>query len=168
MQISTVVLVTFGSVMACLGWAGCSESAECPVMALRFNPEVNTCTSFGSRADCDACDAPDERSNCFIADVDTLDYAECASTACFGLAEAACLTTTACRVVQLRGGIYGGCKDTAPSGALHDGGCAELDAYQCSRHDDCVALYDYPVGYYQRSRFLRCTDEPLAASRAGE
>ena len=38
---------------------------------------------------------------------------------------------------------YNGCWQTAPSGPV-GGSCANLDAQECSRHDNCAAFYEEP------------------------
>lgn len=71
------------------------------------------------------------------------DWASCYS-GCEELAEEACLMTPACRAVYVEGRgqrVYAGCWGTAPSGPIAGGGCAGLDAYACSLHDDCSAVH---------------------------
>jgi len=35
------------------------------------------------------------------------------------------------------------CVGTAPSGPVNGTACAGLDAHECSRHDDCIAVHYY-------------------------
>jgi hypothetical protein len=94
------------------------------------------------------------------ADAVALDWAQCRS-ACDGLPEATCLRADGCRAayrddcpncdsLQL---TYVACWATAPSGPLRGEGCFGLDAYKCSRHDDCSAVHgpfqtsDAPGGF---------------------
>jgi len=84
------------------------------------------------------------------------DWAQCYSY-CTGLDEQGCMATSGCRAIYrgncpegLDCGIvedytYVECWATAPSGPVQGGGCEGLDAYECSRHDDCVARH-YPAG----------------------
>jgi hypothetical protein len=71
---------------------------------------------------------------------------------CEGLDELTCLATPACRAAYVSNcADWQGCSEqsytffqcwgTAPSGAIQGGPCEGLDAYQCSRHDDCVARH---------------------------
>jgi hypothetical protein len=61
------------------------------------------------------------------------------------------------------GGEFRGCFQTAPSGPI-GGACSNLDAQQCSRHDNCTAHYDAERGGKPRTSpvqetFLACKDE---------
>ncbi len=79
------------------------------------------------------------------------DWAQCYG-GCEGLDELTCLATPACRASYVSNcADWQGCSEqtytffecwgTAPSGAIQGGSCEGLDAYQCSRHDDCVAQH---------------------------
>lgn len=81
------------------------------------------------------------------------DWATCYS-ACTGLAEEACLATSGCRAAYVSNCAEGmDCTDVAytffecwavaPSGPVQGESCDNLDAYDCSRRDDCVARH-YP------------------------
>ena len=70
------------------------------------------------------------------------DWATCYQ-GCEGLDEVACQVTPSCRVAYGDTGgqrIFLECWGTAPSGPIQ-GACEGLDAYQCSRHDDCSAVH---------------------------
>lgn len=72
------------------------------------------------------------------------DWGQCYS-ACEGLSEQQCFTTPGCYASYLEasgtdGRTFWGCWQTAPSGPVQ-GMCTNLDAQQCSRHDDCIAVY---------------------------
>lgn len=167
MQISRVVLLLLG--LACFVWTGCAESGHCSDSEFRFDPGIDTCGQFGSSEDCNACSAPTEREACRAVELTTLDFAECnVATLCASIDEAPCLSAVSCRAVYRDGGGYAGCRNTAPSGAVRGGACEGLDAYECSRHDDCVAVHGPAAGFDGRAEFLRCADEPAAVSRAGE
>jgi hypothetical protein len=83
-----------------------------------------------------------------------LDWATCLGP-CDGLTEAACLDTASCRGAYSAGG-FAACWSVAPSGP-ESGSCEGLDAYACSRHDDCAAFYTDLGG--ERSQFLDCRPE---------
>lgn len=77
-------------------------------------------------------------------------YSECSN-----LAEDACLAAPGCRAAYVGDCPEGldcasmsyhyfyECWAVAPSGPIQGGDCTGLDAYECSRHDDCVANH-YP------------------------
>ena len=105
------------------------------------------------------------------------DWASCYGY-CEGLDEATCLVTDGCRGAYNAGGLDGdptdadcapgycggdqflGCWGTAPSGPIQGGGCAALDAYECSRHDDCSAHYSTIYAEATEQQFTYCSDEP--------
>ncbi len=64
---------------------------------------------------------------------------------CEALDETSCQATSACRAAYLDGAFFG-CWGTAPSGPVQGGGCGSLDAWECSRHDDCTAHYTGDYG----------------------
>lgn len=77
------------------------------------------------------------------------DWAVCYGM-CSGLDEQSCKLTGGCYAAYLEKTDiddaqptreFWGCWDTAPSGPVQ-GQCLGLDAYDCSRHDDCLAIYD--------------------------
>jgi hypothetical protein len=78
-------------------------------------------------------------------DVEYPDYGSCHSI-CDGLTETACIQSPGCFAAYadnpLADGpnVFKGCWQTAPSGPIH-GMCSGNDAQQCSRHDDCSAVY---------------------------
>jgi hypothetical protein len=87
---------------------------------------------------------------------------------CFGLPETACWTTSGCYAAyqddlddNTRREFWG-CWNTPPSGPVQGGGCANLDAYECSRHDDCSAVYNRDATSFNGPSFQQCTIEPLA------
>lgn len=108
------------------------------------NPVSGLCESFGGTVDGDGCGS--------YADMEPIaipDWGECYGY-CDRLDETSCLATSGCRAAYVylcsegetcAGLEYYGCWATAPSGPIQGGGCAELDAYACSQHDDCVARH---------------------------
>jgi hypothetical protein len=99
-----------------------------------IDPATGACIVLSNRDGCQYC-----FDSCVVADRDELDYADCRG-ACTAATEAACLAQPGCRATYTPTG-FAKCVATAPSGALHDGRCSGLDAYQCSRHDNCSAWY---------------------------
>lgn len=102
---------------------------------------------------------------------------------CTGLDEQTCLATPACRgsyyVVDATTDlprppipdapgrdVFFECWATDRQGPIQGGGCYELDAWQCSLHDDCVAIHraDCEGAPDQAScgvdNFVRCAPEP--------
>ena len=78
-----------------------------------------------------------------------LDWAMCYS-ACETYDEATCAVADGCRVIYAElctGGrectseVFAACWATAPSGPVI-GVCDGLDAYECSRHGDCIAVHE--------------------------
>jgi hypothetical protein len=70
-------------------------------------------------------------------------------SACVGLDEARCGATTGCRITRdapcfFTGGCpsdFHGCEPTDQVREV-SGVCADLDAWGCSRHDECAAIYE--------------------------
>ena len=110
------------------------------------------------------------------------DWALC-YTDCTELAEETCLMTDGCRAGYISdcaegascndpGYTFSSCWATAPSGPER-GDCSGLDAYECSRHDDCIAQH-FPMTSCdgsgncapvseQPGNFERCVAEPEVA-----
>lgn len=61
---------------------------------------------------------------------------------CEGHDEAQCLAERSCRAAySVEGGSFLGCWGALRWDATSSSACAGLDAYECSRHDDCSAWY---------------------------
>ncbi|MBA3502156.1 MAG: hypothetical protein M4D80_34065 [Myxococcota bacterium] len=128
---------------------------------LRRNPTTGECQSAGGYPCDDRCGP------CPAAEADIVDWGSCYSE-CDGLAEGACMAKTGCFAAyteyptQDRKGEFRGCWQTAPSGPI-GGSCSNLDAYECSRHDNCTAHYDGTYGSLRtspvRETFLFCGAE---------
>jgi hypothetical protein len=100
------------------------------------------------------------------------DWAQC--FACQGLSEYQCLASDGCRGLYqelewcAEDGSCGWtpffetCVGTAPSGPVRGGECLYLDAYECSRHDDCIAFHHGVPG-----EFTRCDREPPVVCDGG-
>src|SRR5688500_2362911 len=145
--------------------AGDKEIA--PSQAYR-NPQTGTCEYFGYPCDgrCGPC--PE-----YASDVAQPDWGSCYSQ-CEGLDASSCKATAGCFATYLTSKendgppSYDGCWQTAPSGPV-GGSCANLDAQECSRHDNCAAYYE-ETGYARTSyaaplEFQYCASEgPLSCA----
>ena len=101
------------------------------------------------------------------------DWATCYSQ-CEALDEASCLEASGCYAAYWEDGWgadapslsgFKGCHATAPSGPVQGGGCYNLDAHACSRHDDCSLVYEGEYGPTDEQvgvGFARCVPEPSA------
>jgi hypothetical protein len=129
-------------------YEGAAEADPIQDPGLR-NPSTGQCESFGGGGggggggcgDWGGAQEPDR--------APAPDWGACYG-ACEGLDETTCLATSACRAAYVSDCPEGwdcnnttysfwGCWQTAPSGPVQGGDCYALDAYECSRHDDCVA-----------------------------
>ena len=135
--------------------------AQIPAQLYR-NPATGECQGFGGYP-CDSRCGP-----CPGFEQADPDWGSCYST-CDGLAEGTCKTTAGCFAAYMefptqdRNAEYLGCWQTAPSGPL-GGSCANLDAQQCSRHDNCTAHYEDNPAADPSTHFLLCKDEVAAAA----
>ena len=100
-------------------------------------------------------------------------------SACTGLDEETCLAADACRAIYVdtrpscanpgTNVIFTACWATAQDGPVRGGGCTALDAWECSRHDDCSALHELmpcapdSLCEAEAASFLACQDEPVTA-----
>jgi hypothetical protein len=86
-------------------------------------------------------------------------WGSCAS-ACFGLTESQCIGTPACRTAYDHACLFTdgpcpaltpflGCYPVDTTGPVNGTACDGLDAWECSRHDDCLATYSPDVGFRQ-------------------
>jgi hypothetical protein len=157
-----VVLVLLGG---CNLYFGHNGDDDCfiaddvaPAQELR-NPETGQCEGFGGGGW--GCDNPCEP--CPLDDVGAAeaqpDWGSCFSD-CEWLDEGTCIVTPRCHAsyVDFVGEdgtgkrFFQGCWAIAPSGP-DPGGCANLDAYGCSRHDNCSMVYT------DGSKFEQCIPE---------
>lgn len=130
-----------------------------PSIAVYRNPATGACEGFGTGCD-DPCGGI-----CAI-DIATPDWGACYST-CDALAEGECRDTPGCIAAYLDSArgfeppAFQGCWAIAPSGPA-PGRCDDLDAYECSRHDNCSAVYTAQLGADDTSigmSFERCVTE---------
>ena len=119
-----------------------------PSQELR-NPDNGQCQYVGGGYPCDDICGPCPAAGDDIS-IANPDWGSCYSQ-CEGLPEASCLSTAGCFAAYTDNpaadypngdGLneFYGCWQTAPSGPVH-GSCSGLDAQECSRHDDCSAVY---------------------------
>ncbi len=124
------------------------------------NPDSGQCEPFytGGGGGCDAC------GSCYDAPTGAEsppppDWAQCYG-ACESLDESACLAASGCRAAYV-GGAFFQCWGTAPSGPTQGGDCSALGAYECSRHDDCVAHHAAGApGMFQSCAAESSTSDP--------
>ena len=121
----------------CANW----DIAVPPAQELR-NPFTGQCEPVGGGWGCDTRCGPCPE----LADPAVVaDWGSCFSF-CEGLDEGTCAGTSGCRTAYLNDNItdgpprFFGCWAVAPSGPIA-GSCQGLDAQECSRHDNCAALY---------------------------
>jgi hypothetical protein len=116
------------------------------------NPATGQCEYFGGGplpcdSECGPCPAEAGGAE---ADQAQISWGYCESE-CTGLEENSCLEVSGCRAIYIDpcGGaldceaepIFSECWSTDLTGPIQGGDCAGLDAYECSRHDDCVAIH---------------------------
>jgi hypothetical protein len=110
-----------------------------PAQELR-DPNTGQCSYYGGGYPCDDYCAP-----CPATDIAEPDWGSCYSQ-CEGLTETACIQTAGCFAAYTDNpaadgpNVFKGCWQTAPSGPIH-GTCTGNNAQECSRHDDCSAVY---------------------------
>ena len=101
------------------------------------------------------------------------DWASCYGV-CEGLDETTCLAADGCRAVFAGAEVctpegcywiesFAGCWGMAPSGGIRGEPCDAFDGYECSRHDDCIAVYDTIPGTFTRCGFEPggCVSDPI-------
>lgn len=120
------------------------------------DPSTGTCIGGGGYYPCD-----DKCGPCPAAEIAPPDMGMCVSE-CTGLSEGTCQATSGCYASYWDDPaadgkrVFEGCWETAPSGPVQ-GICEGLDAYECSRHDDCSLIYS---GFDGATKFITCASEP--------
>ena len=108
------------------------------------NPDTGQCEYFGGGGgggwECDDPCAPCPDRDEPGAPAPLPSWGSCESF-CDGLDEASCYETAGCRAAFVEDTYYG-CWAVDQSGPVSGGGCDEFDSYECSRHDDCVAVHE--------------------------
>lgn len=142
------------------------------------NPDTGACESFGGGGG--SCGDPVPLAgDAEGAPLPAPDWGACPSE-CEALSEESCWAAERCRAVYLHGACpdglcdplpsqFLGCWSIAPSGpAAERVACESLDAYECSRHNDCVGNYvdawarDLAAEPAPQYRFASCGPEPGA------
>jgi hypothetical protein len=157
--VSAALLTAAVSLGGCLYWDTSSQPTGCGVVqggistgTSLVDPATLLCESFNIPTcdpDCGGC-PPSVKAAPTVA---LPTWGSCSST-CRGLDESSCGATTGCRIARDASCFFAppgqaclddfaGCYSTdqirQPAGT-----CAGLDAYECSQHDDCAAIYDAP------------------------
>lgn len=139
------------------------------------NPQTNQCEFHGGGGGgggCGAEDLPARGEDGAAFQPPPNDWASC-FTECEALSEQQCFAAETCRAtyIQCPPGAdcfrqFSGCVGIAPSGPATGEACQGLDAYGCSRHNDCIAIYgteDQPNdGYEGTGVFVGCDNEPTS------
>jgi hypothetical protein len=160
---SLVLILASISLSACSIYWGdddddCYNEGDVAFQGMR-NPENGACENYGGGGgNCgwDYANAEDG------ARAPLPDWASCPSE-CEALSESQCLAAERCRAVYTQQPCppdaicdadspaptaFYGCWGIAPSGPASERvACESLDAYECSRHNDCVGIYDNFNGF---------------------
>jgi hypothetical protein len=133
------------------------------------NPYTGVCTSQGGGGGgggggCGYEDTPAPR------DAIWFDYNwQACYSACDSLDENTCVLSDGCRPIYVDSIGFATCWPVAMNGPVRGGDCdAILDAFECSQHDDCAAVYEpqsacgpgEDCAGTVPGKFQRCTDEP--------
>jgi hypothetical protein len=137
------------------------------------NPTYGTCEFFGCNGG--GLEGVGSAPSSPRAATDAPDWGVCGSP-CEMLDEDSCRRADACRAIYVDScagsGIpcvrvdFSKCWPTAPSGPVRGSECVGLDAQECSRHDDCVAVH-FTDTNGQPSTFLGCQNEIAPAPSCG-
>ncbi|MEO8706792.1 MAG: hypothetical protein ABI867_42590 [Kofleriaceae bacterium] len=135
----------------------CFETAD-DVASVR-NPDTGECQAFGG--------CNESCGNCSAETFVNPDWAFCGDS-CELLDQETCTITAGCRVALTNDfptdgpPAFRGCWGVAPSGPIQGRQCEGLDALECSRHDDCSAVYNDHVDDANRTEFAACINEAPA------
>lgn len=183
-----LALLVLLTVPACTIYFGGDDDDDCafedPIApeGLR-NPETGACEYLGGGGG--GCGAIEPLGDAEAAPQYIPDWGACPS-ACEALDEQSCWAAERCRAVYLNGGCgtgtgesdcqplpsqFLGCWSIAPSGPAYERvACESLDAYECSRHNDCVGNYTEawlarePFADAPSYAFQSCGPEPVVDS----
>jgi hypothetical protein len=159
-------------------YGGAAEGASIASVSL-LDPSTGTCVDvgYGGGGGGGVCgDRPAAQEGDHAEPAPAPDWATCQSS-CTGLDESTCQAIPGCRAAFVSEcepdcdegfQTFYECWAVAPSGPIQGGDCAGLDAYECSRHDDCAAGHrsysmnagDQDPGFVQTiGEFIRCLPE---------
>lgn len=149
---------------ACTIYWGGDDDINCPAGDQEpgrdpglVNPWTLVCESFGGGGcGCGPCPLEADAESDAIA---LPSWGSCAS-ACIGLPESECIATPACRTTYDYACLFTdgpcplltpflGCYPVDTTGPVNGMPCDGLDAWECSRHDDCLGAYSPDVGFRQ-------------------
>jgi hypothetical protein len=181
--LSTVALLALSASAGCTFYFGGDGDDDCavpPVYEGSYrNPETGACEPGGGGWDYGCGDDDDDYYGgpepYPVEDAAAPDMAVCYER-CEGLSEDACITTDGCRATYQQDAfdcppgalcpealpVFSECWGIAPSGPVY-GACEGLDAWECSRHDDCIAVYLSG----ERFGFSYCAPEPGGGGGGG-
>ncbi|MDB4957607.1 MAG: hypothetical protein JWO36_5176 [Myxococcales bacterium] len=159
-----------------LYWNGADDTcngagvAQVPAQ-LQRNPDTGECQAVGGGGGCDTTCGPCP-AVATLSLVPPADWASCVGN-CEALDENTCFATSGCHAAYQLSQLgseakpaFIGCWEVAPSGPVQ-GSCQNLDAHECSRHDNCTSTYWQPQSNGEPTRFDMCAPEPTAAACAG-
>lgn len=158
------VAVVLAIAPACTIYWGGDDDIDCPAGGQEpgldpglVNPVTLQCETFGGGGcGCGPCPATEAGGN----ESDAIafpSWGSCASP-CIGLGESECITTPACRTAYDYACLFTdgpcpaltpflGCYPVDTTGPVNGTPCEGLDAWECSRHDDCLGAYSPDVGF---------------------
>jgi hypothetical protein len=86
------------------------------------------------------------------------------SSACQDLDEPACLSADGCQAIYGSPAGFVACWSTAQDGPVRGGDCSAIrDAFECSRHDDCIKVHGYDASTGTIGSFVNCDPEPATS-----
>jgi hypothetical protein len=151
----------------CVDFGGGGSGAEAPAQGQR-NPETGICEYFGGGGPfpCDPECGPCPEDDGLADPIPPPTWGYCESECTF-LDEQTCQDTSGCRAIYVDGSTpaFSECWSVDMTGPVQ-GDCDGLDAYECSRHDDCVAIHasscdgdNFGEPGCAPAGFVRCGDE---------
>jgi hypothetical protein len=149
-----------------------SEADEAPGAPLELrDPSTLQCQAFGGGGYCDErCPCAEDYPASDAVPIPSWGWCE---SPCNGLAEDTCLLASECRAVYDWGCLsndsicpletpFLGCYPVDQSGPINGDSCLGLDAWECSKHNDCIALHTEQCSGDTRDcwqEFVECWNE---------
>ncbi len=160
--------VVLAALPACTIYWGGDDDIICPAGDQEpgldpglVNPYTLQCETFGNGGcGCGPCPRDSNTALETNEEADAIafpSWGSCAS-ACIGLSEYECIVTPACRTTYDYACLFTdgpcpaltpflGCYPVDTTGPVNGTSCENLDAWECSRHDDCLAAYSPDIGF---------------------